>query len=697
MNRILNYLSILIIVALSIGVYTNTIKNGFVYDDKSTIVDNAFIKDFNNLPQLFKRDYFALSAEMTYRPVVTFTYFLDYAFYGLKPWGYHITNGFFHAINGILLYVLLTILAQTSESSPGSLRTSLLANRPLLLSLLFATHPVLTEAVNAISFREDLLTTLFYIAALNLYFVLRTTPTTVQQQTARILLYSLSCVSYSLALLSKEMAVTFPLVVFCYEWIYARNRKGRLRLPLNLCIVGYIAITLVYIYLNFYYFHSSGGKGALQIAQEEYLYGGTLRTTAFTMLKVVAYYIRLLLLPINLCGDYFQYELSYSLDSGVIVAALFIAALITTAFLGRKRCRLASLGILFFFLTLLPVSNIIPIKNLMAERYLYLPSVGFFMLFAAVITSIGTKPRYWAAWFFLLAISTVLFSVMTSKRNLVWKDQFSFWSDVVKKMPGNSRAHYNLALSQPDLNIRIKELRTALYLNPTDDMARSKLATASSQKGDYDLAVELYTDILKRNPDDGVVLNGLARVYFAKGDYKSAKDIFEKLIGSDPNNPQLLNNLGSIYDMLKEHDKAIGLFNRALTIAPGNIETYYSLGIAYNREGRYREAEAIYKKAISISKDSDRTHFGLGETYYNMGNYSGAIAEFEKSVDFNPKNPNAYYNLAYICASKGDFRASMDWLEKAVNAGFKDIESLEKEKVFVPLRGNDRFKKLVLN
>lgn len=696
MNRTLNYLSIFIIVALSIGVYANTIKNGFVYDDKPTIVDNTLIKDINNLPKLVKRDYFALSGEMTYRPVVTLTYFLDYAVYGLKPWGYHITNGFFHAINGILLYVLLTILTQQSVSSrQSSLRTSLLANRPILLSLLFATHPLLTEAVNAISFREDLITTLFYIAALNLYLVLRTTPTTAQPQAARkLLLYSFSCGAYLLALFSKEMAVTLPLVVLCYEWIYTGEQR-RFRFPLNPFISGYVVITLIYIYINFFYFGNHAGKGML--AQQEYLYGGTFRTSLFTMIKVFAYYIKLLLLPVNLCGDYFQYELSYNFDLGVITATLFIAALMATAFLGRRRCPLVSFGILFFFVTLLPVSNIIPIKNIMAERYLYLPSIGFFVLLAGVITSIGATLRYGAAWIFLLAISIILFSVMTSKRNLVWKDQFSFWSDVVKKMSGNSRAHYNLALSQPDLEIRIKELRTALYLNPTDDLARSKLATALSQKGDYDLAVELYMDILKRNPSDVKVLNSLARMYFAKGDYKNAKDIFEKLIVSDPNNPQLLNNLGSVYDMLKDHDKAIDLFNRALAGNPNNIETYYSLGIAYNRKGRYKEAEVIYKKALNIDKISERAHFGLGETYFNMGDYSGAAVEFKKAIDASPISPDAYYDLAYIYAFKGDYKASMDWLEKAINAGFKDTESLKKEKVFAPLRGNDRFKKLLLN
>lgn len=696
MSRKLNLLSLLIIIAFSIGVYANTIKNGFVYDDKFTIVDSVFIRDFNNLPKLFKKEYFALSGEITYRPVVTFTYFLDYALYGLRPWGYHLINGFIHAINGVLLYAFLAIIIQQSGFSGKSPSVdNLLPARPLLLSLLFATHPVLTEAVNAISFREDLLTTLFYIAALSLYLILRSKSNMPRRRAA--CLYGLSCVSYVLALFSKEMAATLPLAVFCYDWVFSVNRKGRLHIPLNIYIVGYIAITFIYVYVNFYYFDNHSGKGAIQIAQEEYLYGGTFRTTLFTMMTVVAYYIRLLLFPINLCGDYFQYELSYSFDSSVIAAAFFILALIIPAFFGKKQCPLIAFGIFFFFIALLPVSNIIPLKNLLAERYLYLPSIGFFIFLAGAITSVGDKPRYGYVRLFLLVISLVFFSALTYKRNFVWRDQFSFWADAVKKMPGNSRAHYNLALSQPDIEIRIKELKTALRLNPTDDLALSKLAWMLYQKGDYDGAVEYYTSLLERKPGDKKVMNGLGIVYFAKGDYKNAREVFEKAIVSDRNNPQLLNNLGSVYDMLEEHDKAVQMFNRAVDIAPHNVEAYYNLGLAYNSMGKYKEAETSYKKAMEIDKGSERAHIGLGETYFNMGNYSGAIPEFKEAINANPINPTPYYNLAYIYASEKDFRASMDWLERAVERGFKDIESLKKEKVFTPLREDSRFKKLVIN
>ena len=144
-TRQINLLTrILFIIILAAILYANTLNNGFVYDDDYTVVNNVFISDFHNLTELLQKNYFPSSGEITYRPVVTLTYFIDYALYGLKPWGYHLTNVLLHAANGVLLYIFLTLLF----SGEGA---------PLVTALLFLTHPVLTEAVNAISFREDLL------------------------------------------------------------------------------------------------------------------------------------------------------------------------------------------------------------------------------------------------------------------------------------------------------------------------------------------------------------------------------------------------------------------------------------------------------------------------------------------------------------------------------------------------------------
>ena len=135
---------IFILLILTIGVYSNTLKNGFVFDDYFIIIDNIFIKDWKNLSGLLSKDYFSRSGEATYRPVVTLSYFVDYSLWGLKPYGYHLTNVLIHSVNAVLVFLFVLLLIKGRRAA-------------FLAALLFAVHPVLTEAVNAISLREDLL------------------------------------------------------------------------------------------------------------------------------------------------------------------------------------------------------------------------------------------------------------------------------------------------------------------------------------------------------------------------------------------------------------------------------------------------------------------------------------------------------------------------------------------------------------
>ncbi len=340
-NILRHFLSILLIAIISISIYSNTLKNGFVYDDESTIVKNTLIKDLDNISKLFKnKEYFTTSGEMSYRPIVTLTYFIDYALYGLKPWGYHLTNLILHAINGAILYIFLTLLIQSSQSSIPVLKhngtsfnlQSSIFNLQLIISLLFITHPVLTEAVNAISFREDGLCFLFFVSALILYL----------KSKMSVFCILSSIFFYLLALLSKEMAITFPLIIFLYEWIYGKQPpqspfvkgdynsinspllKGVRGLLYNPYIIGYIAITCFYLYLRFYLFHNP---------YEEVIPISTLSERLMTIPYLILKYIILLIAPLSLSANYMispvqsLISLKFMLPFIIIIVFLIIVSL----------------------------------------------------------------------------------------------------------------------------------------------------------------------------------------------------------------------------------------------------------------------------------------------------------------------------------------------------------------------------------
>ncbi|MBI5748717.1 MAG: hypothetical protein HZA00_06275, partial [Nitrospinae bacterium] len=454
-------ISISLILIISIAIYSNTLFNGFVYDDEFTVVNNTLIKNFSNISKLFTKEYFTTSAEMSYRPVVTFTYFLDYAIYGIKPWGYHLTNLILHAINGVILYIFLTLFI----TRPSSLVPRL--SPPLLISLLFITHPVLTEAVNAISFREDLLCFLFFMSALILYIVHRSLLIAHCSKFKAFCFQLLSLSFYLLALLSKEMAITFPLIIFLYEWIYGgkeqspltssllSGERDRVRgkelgsILLNLYNIGYILITLFYLYLRFFLFHNP---------VEENIEAWSLYERIITLPYLLLKYLLLLITPVSLCANYVitpvqsLISLKFIIPIIVIIIILLMVASLFFNLQSSIFNRQSVFGILFLLITLLPVYNLIPIANPFAERYLYLPSVGFVIIVGVGIHKIFTIKTSspirgeggGEGWLlkrrnlYILTVSALILSIYSFaviQRNRIWFDGYSLWSDTVIKMP----------------------------------------------------------------------------------------------------------------------------------------------------------------------------------------------------------------------------------------------------------------------
>lgn len=182
--------------------------------------------------------------------------------------------------------------------------------------------------------------------------------------------------------------------------------------------------------------------------------------------------------------------------------------------------------------------------------------------------------------------------------------------------------------------------------------------------------------------------------YYKTGEYDKARKYFEQAILRDHNNQELMNYLGATYEKLKAYDKAKTILTETVSKFPYWIDAYYSLGIVYNRSGNYSSALTIYQELLNTNISSEETHFCIGETYFNMADYSTAVEEYKKVININPKRFECYYKLAYISAIKKDFQTTIDWLTKAVDAGFRDFESVEKDKAFAAIVGHEKFKKI---
>lgn len=528
---------VLIIAVLAIGLYSNTLKNGFVYDDSVTIMNNAFIDDIGNLSKFIGiEEYLILSGERTYRPVVTFTYFLDYAVFGLKPWGYHLTNILLHSINGILVYIFLALFIKPTCGNISPFAVSrMFANTPLPLSLLFVAHPILTEAVNAISFREDLLAFFFYLVTLILYMKVKTN---------RVfcfpifITYLLSCITYLLALLSKEMAVTLPFIIYCYEWVYAekKNKKSHFVLP-NFYNMGYLFIALAILFLHFSYYFSV----RLEDAPSWGIW--KIKEGLLTLPWLLLNYMKLTIFPASLSADYEISPVSHLSSLLFAVPLIILISVLATALLIKNWRQEITFGTLFFIMTLIPVYNLIPISSQFAERYLYLPVVGSAIivgiLFVNPIASLYSrgKAKHYPLILFFALLS--LYSIITINRNKIWIDNYSLFSDIIRKMPDSNRAHFNLGLiyiRQGRLEKAIQEFKTLIKINPLHDDAHYNLGWIYDNLGKKEDAISEYLSVLKLNQKHVKARHNLGFAYLSLGLKDKAKTEFEIILKLKPDN-----------------------------------------------------------------------------------------------------------------------------------------------------------------
>lgn len=620
-------------------VYTNCLNHSFVYDDESTVVYNYFIRHWSNLPDLFTGRYFTLSGELTYRPVVTLSYFVDYFFWHLNPLGYHLTNILLHAVNSTLFFILISHRVKETTTA-------------FVSALFFSLYPLFSEAVNAIGFREDLLAFMFLILAFIFYLK--------ANQQRYVLYYSLSLTCHFFSLFSKEMAITLPVLIILYDLVFKEhltpgqnlssspfskegslifNKRGpRGVIPAYLkpgfvhYYTGYLLVTVFYILSRFFFLHNS-----LE-SQVPYPHD-SLFVSFHTMVHVLASYVKLLFLPFHLNADYVVPVSPSLAKTSFWLSVLLLITIGILSFRLRQRSRIVFFGILWFFVTLIPVMNIIPLGNLMAERYLYIPGAGFSITVAHLL--IPEKTRSGMGHKIALTFPVVFFILMgsaylTLKRNNDWKDGLRLWSKTAITSPGSFRAHNNLG-------------------------------NAYEEKGFNAAALEEYKKALSINPDDADIYNNLGIYYNKMHRFDDAIRHLMQCLRIKPNHAKAYNNLGVVLTKQRRLDEAVRAFQQAIALNHLYPDAHNNLGIAYYRKGLMDMAEYEFKLAIEIEPYHAEAHNDLGILYNDKHLFDDAIREFEMAVRIKPNYANAHMNLgAVLFKHRGDRENALSHLRESV-------------------------------
>lgn len=637
----------LILPALSGIVFFNTLNNTFVYDDSITVVTNNLIKSWRNIHFIFSPYYFILSGELSYRPVVTVSYFTDYFLWGLNPKGFHLTNIFLQSANALLFYLFLKRIVRRNTVA-------------FIAALLFATHPALTETVNSISYREDLLAALFFLISFILFLKVDKDPLT----EGKYLLYSTGALfSYFLSLFSKEMPVTLPILLvlgnlFCFSstsirYPLAKGTKG--------IYLGYLIITGFYLFIRFVLFRHT------------YLRLDRYHDNIFVMVKVLASYLRILFFPCNLNADYVVPPAT----NGVISLIISVFLVVTVAILIIRMCRTDKrcwFFSLWFFITLLPVSNIIPLENVMAERYLYLPLMGFSGVVGIIIQNYTIKNKLATIGFGAILVTT---SMMAIHRNRVWREDFTLWRATINRAPESARAHNNLGVAYSTkgfYDYAESEYRKTMELHPGDIEAHYNMGNAYERNGKADAAIEEYMEVLRYHPGHADAYNNIGGIYKNRQLFDRAIASYKKAIQRNPFNPHYYNNLGLVYHESRQYGEAVREFKKALKINSGIPILHNNLGNTYKERGNFNAALAEYKRSIELNPVFADAHNNLGIVYMCMERHEDAMMEFEAASRFNPKLANVHNNLGIAHAKKGNYDKAIDELNKAVTLGFDNAE-----------------------
>ena len=490
----------LFVIFSSLAVYINSLSGDFIWDDIEQIADNPVIKDIRNIPSFFTSDLWRLISNPTissyyYRPFFLLSLAVDYNLWGLNPLGYHITNLVLHSLASFLVYQIGRRLFLNSTPA-------------FLGSMLFAVHPVHVESIAWISGRTDPMAAVFFLLSFYLYILFR--------DGKGFIMLIVSLIAYFFSLLSKEIGITLPLLLLIYELSFKQQsviqdkhshplltkggwgdfRDNRIRI---LQIAGiYLVISVAYLYIRALVLGETIGQSASSPPIDKRIY---------TSFGIILDYIRIMILPVNLKVLYDTPLRESFFDWKVISSLFLLAAVFISTLMSYRKNKTVFFIAVWFFITILPVSNIVPLKpTMMAERYIYIPSIGICLLGGLVsykICRIGSPLFSYSKALILILFS--IFSLITFQRNKLWTNETVYFAKAAEDASQNAYAHHNLGdvyRKTGRMKQAISEWQKAVEIYPLHPEANNSLANIALMQGDYPEAVRRYRIALKGRPEN---------------------------------------------------------------------------------------------------------------------------------------------------------------------------------------------------
>ena len=599
--------------ALALAAYSNSFQAGLLFDSAVVIPRDPRIQAVTpqNLRLILTEQYWHDNTAMgLYRPLTTFSYLLNYAVFGngTHPAGYHWVNLALHLTNVSLVYLLGILVFEAAAPAPA-----------LALAALWGVHPLLTESVTNVVGRADLLAAFGVLAGLLCYVK------SISVAGRRKLPWLAAMLgAQAVGIFSKENAVVLPGIMLLYDLTWRRRAAWRERALAYAALVPPLAA---------FFCLRVGLQAHIPVFfADNPLISAGFWTARITAVKVIGKYLWLFVWPARLSPDYsynavplFGWHPAEWEDAKALMAfALCLGAALLAVRWYRTRKPLFFF-LAFFFVALAPTSNLVVlIGSIMAERFLYLPSIGLAGCVVAAICAFGgqvSRQRLLAARAAWIALGFLCLAcaARTYARNFDWVDDLSLWTSAVDVCPGSAKAHSNLgnALSRlpgrlPDA---IAEFHTALRIDPDYAQAHNNLGTALAQ-------------LPGRMPDAIAELQTALRI--------------------NPNYAEAHNNLGTALAQLPGRmPDAIAELRAALRSNPDYAEAHNNLGLALvNSGGSLQEAIVEYEAALRVNPDLAEAHFNLANVFSRLpSRLPDAIVQYQAALRIYPGYAKARIGL----------------------------------------------------
>jgi len=551
--------------------YLPALKHDFVnWDDPLLVVNNHSIRSLSpaGIARLFSSFHVG-----HYHPLTMLTYAVEWRWWGPSPAVYHATNLLIHVINALLALGLVFLWSKNLWVAVFS-------------ALLFGIHPLHVESVAWVAERKDVLYSSFYLGALLSYgFFLRTT---------RRRFYYLCLILFLLSLLSKVMAVTFPLVLL---WMDRSARPSTLKnawaekTPFFLLCFLAVTVNLFAEYRTWApSVLSDGPRWVDRFFLPSY-------SVLFQWMKT--------LLPFNLSCLYpYPDRISVSYIGSPVVLALVLGMVWRV----RHRFPPALFGTGFFLIVFLPVSQLLPLPDISVtnDRYHYLASLGLFYAGGELLRLLwGGPPRlYWRRGIFLfVALWVVGLGILTHRRTAVWRDSLSLWNDVLSKYPATPFAYNNRGLyfyQNGEDSQAEADFRRVLVLNPYHVEAWNNRGLLQLRRKEYRTAIFSFNRALRLRPDFVQALHNRGVARLDSGYLEEALTDFDRVIALDPEDGEAYYNRGNLYQRMGLKDKAIEDYGKAICLKPDYGHAYNNRAIVYFSMGDVNGARNDVRQALKL-------------------------------------------------------------------------------------------------